>query len=262
MLTQVVQRWRDRRGSYRPVGETIQVSAYEVAEMARDADAKRFVLAHHYAGSYPAAIHRFGLYRSAEFVGVAVFSVPANDRTLACLPGSPRDHAELGRFILLDDVPSNGETWFLARCFERLRGRVAGVVSFSDPMRRVDGSGHEVFKGHIGNIYQASNATYLGRSKAGVLRLLPDGSCVHGRALAKIRSRDRGWQHSSALLERSGAAPLCDWDDPRAWLAMWLPRLTRLVRHPGNHKYVFAVDKRLRRTLPPSLPYPKFSEET
>ena len=38
---------------------------------------------------------------------------------------------ELGRFVLLDSVAGNGETWFLARSFEILRKHaIVGVVSF------------------------------------------------------------------------------------------------------------------------------------
>jgi len=44
---------------------------------------------------------------------------------------------ELGRSVLLDSVPGNGETWFLARCFEQMRkSDLIGVVTFSDPVPR------------------------------------------------------------------------------------------------------------------------------
>lgn len=58
------------------------------------------------------------------------------------------------------------------------------------------------------------------------------------------------------LLERHGAAPLEN-GDVGAWLARWLPALTRPLRHSGNHRYVWALDRRVRRHLPASLPYPK-----
>jgi uncharacterized protein (TIGR03435 family) len=49
---------------------------------------------------------------------------------------------------LLDAVPGNGETWFLARCFEILRNRgVVGVVSFSDPLQRETLGGEIVHMG-------------------------------------------------------------------------------------------------------------------
>lgn len=257
MRTDVAQRWRGGRAQYRPAGEPIDTRAYEVAPLARDADAKAFVLAHHYSGSYPAARRRFGLFRRAQLVGVAVFSVPVNNATLACLPGEPVASVELGRFVLVDDVPANGETWFLARCFEALRAEgFVGVVSFSDPCARTTRGGEVVFPGHIGTIYQASNAVYLGRSKAETVRLLPDGSVLHRRALAKLRNGEAGRAYVEALLRAHGAPERCD-DDVRAWAARAVDQLTTPLRHPGNHKYAWTLQRADRRHLPASLPYPK-----
>lgn len=260
MLSDVTQRWRAGRDRYRPAGETIETRRYDVAAIRDDVTAKRFVVEHHYSASYPAARFRFGIYRGAELAGVAVFSVPAQPLALACLPGHDDERVELGRFVLLDDVPANGESWFIARCFELLRAEsIAGVVAFSDPSRRTDGTGQIVFGGHIGTIYQATNATYLGTSKAERRILLPDGTILHRRALSKIRSRERGHRYASALLVRHGARPLGEREDPEAWLATWLPLLTRPLCHPGNHKYAWALQRRDRRLLPPSRPYPKFT---
>lgn len=261
MIALVTQRWRARRAWYRPAGETIATRAYEVAPILEDGPARAFVLAHHYAASYPAARFRFGLYRAAELVGVAVFSVPVQTRALAPIIdfAAASEAVELGRFVLLDDVPANGETWTIARCFELLRTEgIAGVVSFSDPEPRTTADGRLVFPGHVGTIYQASNATYLGRARRDTLRLLPDGTAFHNRAAAKVRNRERGWRYASALLERHGAPP--PGDDPRAWLDEWLPRLTRPMRHGGNHKYAWALARRDRKLLPRSLPYPKLRD--
>ena len=192
MLTAAVQRWRSRRDSYRPAGQPIDPRAYEVAAIPDDTTARAFVERHHYAGTYPAARFRHALYdRGGRLVGVAVFSHPANRTLTNVFPGSPTDAVEAGRFVLLDSVPANGETWFLARCFELLRHDVVGVVSFSDPVARTSLAGDVVFPGHVGTIYQAKSAVFLGRGSPGTLRLLPDGRVLSKRALSKIRSRDR-----------------------------------------------------------------------
>lgn len=260
MLTPVVQRWRDRRGTYRPAGEPIDPSRYEVAAIHDDRTAKAFVQAHHYSGTFPAARFRFGLYRASELVGVAVFSQPVNNLSLRWFPGEPIESCELGRIVLVDDVPANGESWFLARAFDLLRREgIVGVRSDSDPFPRTDAVGDRIFGGHIGTIYQATNAVYLGQGRVDTLRLLPDGSVMHSRALAKIRKRDRGWRYSAALLERHGAAPLGENEDACAWLDAWLPRLCRKVKHPGNHRYAFGLTKACRRHLPASQAYPKFA---
>lgn len=260
MLTVACQRWRAGRSAYRPAGEPIETKRYEVAPMPRDRDAKDFVVAHHYSGSFPAARERVGLYRGADLVGVAVFSVPAQPRCLHCVPGDDASRVELGRFVLLDDVPSNGESWFLARCFEHLRAEgYTGVVAFSDPAPRTTSAGEIIFPGHVGTIYQATNAAYLGRSKAEVRRVLPDGTLVHGRALAKIRRRDQGYRYAAQRLVEHGATPLSEDEDAVAWVARWCTALTRPLRHPGNHKYAWALEhSRAQRSLP-THPYPKWS---
>jgi hypothetical protein len=262
------QRWREGRDAYRPPDEPIRTLDYEVAPLEGNAEAKAFVVAHHYSRSYPAARRRFGLYRGGDLVGVAVFSVPCNGAVLRrAFPGVPDDATtELGRFVVLDDVPGNGETWFLARAFDLLRREgFAGVLSFSDPLPRAAADGRLVTPGHVGTIYQAFNGTYLGRSKAEPLLLLPDGSSLPRRSLSKIRAGDSRWRCGVSRLVAQGApAPYCydrapDVRELREWLDEVLPALTRSVRHPGNHRYAWALDRRTRRVLPPRDPalYPK-----
>lgn len=255
------QRWAEGRDSYRPPQERIEPREYDVAAIADDGTARAFVEGHHYSRSYPAARVRVGLYRRGVLVGVAVFSHPCNDRVLTItFPVTPTlATIELGRFVLLDEVPGNGETWFLARCFELLRQRaILGVVSFSDPVPRSAVDGRAVFPGHIGTIYQAHNARYLGRGTPDLLRVLPDGTVLSPRTQQKIRAGERGWRAAVELLGRYGADVIAD-GAPRAdrleWLTTWLPRLTRRVRHPGNHKYAWSLSRRLR--LAASLAYPK-----
>jgi hypothetical protein len=250
------QRWRDGRHFYKPPEEPIPTRQYEVAEISRDRETKAFVLAHHYAATYPAARFRYGLYHRGNLVGVAVFSHPTNDLVLTSVfPGDSLDSVELGRFVLLDSVPGNGETWFLARTFEGLRrAGLRGVVSFSDPVPRKATDGRLVFPGHLGTIYQAHNAAYLGRSRPSTLRLLPDGTVLSNRALQKLRSSDRGWRYVAASLVRFGAALPQDGENLSTWMDHWLPRLTRTLRHQGNHKYAWNL--RGQNVLV-SLGYPK-----
>ena len=252
------QRWRLRRDSYRPAGEPINPRLYEVAELVGDREAKAFIVTHHYSGSYPNARFRFGLFTGGELVGVTVFSHPCNDRVLTSVfPVSASDSVELGRFVLLDLVPANGESWFLARAFECLRRKgLAGVVSFSDPVPRTKMDGTIIHRGHFGICYQATSATFLGRTEPRTLRLLPDGTVLNDRAIQKIRAGEQGCQYAAALLEKFGAAPP-PVEERTEWLASWLARLTRRLRHSGNYKYAWAIAPDARRFLPASLPYPK-----
>ena len=247
------QRWREGVHSFRT--DHIDPSRYDVSPIPGDGVARDFVTAHHYSRSYPAARRRFGLYDRGDLVGVAVYSQPCSQGVLSRY-FDPARSVELGRFVLLDEVPGNGESWFLARTFELLRAEgFVGVVSFSDPVPRTTADGRPVFPGHWGCIYQSCNAVKSGRSTARRLRLLPDGRVLSDRAISKIRARERGWEYAAQILVDHGADPLEG--DPAAWLRLWLARITRPLDHPGNHRYVFGLDRRTKRNLPPSDPYPK-----
>ena len=262
MNAPLCQRWRDRRDSYRPAGEPIATRLYEVAEIESDGSdtiARTFVERHHYSGSYPAARARFGLYRSGELVGVSVLSQPPSQAALdAALPfGGNR--VELGRLVLLDDVPANGESWFLARCFELARhDGFEALVAHSDPEPRANADGVLVFPGHLGTIYQATNAVYCGRTPARTWRLLPDGTVLSARMLSKLRLRERGWRYGVELLLEHGAPEQRLGEDWRAWVTRAVHAVSRTYRHRGNHRYVWALQRSARRFLPPAQAYPKW----
>jgi hypothetical protein len=104
----------------------------------------------------------------------------------------------------------------------------------------------------------AALAHYLGRGTARTLRLLPDGRVVSDRALQKVRAGERGWLAAPHLLSEFGAsvpAAAAEREERLAWLAEWLPRLTRPLRHPGNFRYAWGLDRRV--VVPTGLPYPK-----
>lgn len=246
------QRWYDRIGTWRDPSEIIDTRAYEIAELLDDNTPKAFVAQHHYSGSYPAARERFGLYhRGGQLVGVAVFSHPPNEAVLRRLPCDRMAGIELGRFVLLSSVPGNGESWFLARCFEHLRAKgLEALVSHSDPLPRRTTEGTIILPGHVGQIYQATNAIYGGRTRARWLLLLPDGTVFSERAMSKIRSRDRGYRYAIDQLVAHGAKrPLDIGQKLDEWLDTELSRITRRVKHRGNHRYLWALDRHLRRDI-------------
>jgi hypothetical protein len=251
------QRWELGQTRWRSDREVIRPSEYEVEPMAgKDARAIGFVEMHHYSRSFPAGRFSYGLRRHGTLVGIAVFSHPTNNLTLTnVFPCDPLEAVELGRLVLLDEVPGNGESFFVARTFDQLRKEgIKGVISFSDPVRRLTVEGRTVMPGHVGGVYQALNAVYAGRGTARTLRMFPDGTVFNDRTAQKIRKHERGWEAAIEDLERRGAEHFQG--DSRQWLRTWTPLLTRPVKHGGNHKYLWALDKRLRKALPPSQPYP------
>jgi hypothetical protein len=260
VIASVAQRWRARRASYRPAGEPIRPAYFDVAPIADDTTPKAFVATHHYEGTYPAARFRFGLYRRGELAGVAVFSVPVRPEVTRPLPGEALASAELGRFVLLDDVAANGESWFLARALDVLRREgLVGVVMFSDPVARTDAAGATTFLGHVGTIYQAASAIYLGKTHPDTIRLLPSGRVFASRAASKLRHRERGWRYVVEQLVAAGAPAF---DGSADWSARAIAATCRKMRHSGKHKYVIPFDRAARRavlkSLPERLDYPKF----
>lgn len=136
------------------------------------------------------------------------------------------------------------------------------MVAFSDPVPRTDAAGRIVFRGHVGTVYAAGNALYLGRAAARTLVLLPDGSVLNERALAKVRSDERGHAYVERRLEAFGAPPRRPGESGRTWLAHALAAAdARLLRHSGCHRFAFRfgtrAERRTTRIALPGLPYAK-----
>lgn len=256
-MSALCQRWRGRREHYRTGAERLDPSRYGVELIEGDALARAFIQEHHYSGSYPAALCRLGLYRTGppgsgtQLVGVAVFSTPMNQKVVPARCGVPALHGvELGRFVLLDDVPGNGESWFLARAKRALlqaRPQTRAIVSYSDPVARYRADGTQLKPGHIGVIYQATNATYVGRSGARTLLLDRSGQIISPRALAKLRAGDQGRDYAREQLTQLGAPPQHSQEPLREYVDRALVHLRargylRQLRHPGNHCYVWRLD--------------------
>jgi hypothetical protein len=255
------QRWTEKRESRRPAGETIQTSAYEVAPISSPA-ARAFVETHHYSGTFSPASYRFGLHERGELVGVAVYGVAPSMAAHRAVFGSLslQQGVSLARLVLLDRVPGNGESWFVSRTFAMLReAGVVAVESCADPEPRPAADGKLTHRGHVGTVYQALNAQYVGRTNAASLRLLPDGTCLNNRACGKIVRREQGCDYAVAQLVRWGAETLQDDEDALAWLRTWRERLTRPMRHGGNHRYLWPINKRYSRMFDhmPDYAYPK-----
>lgn len=262
------QRWNQRCLSWQLAhpSERFDSRRYEVHPLAEE-PARAFVLAHHYSGSYPAASRRYGLYRGQELVGAAVFSIPVQARVLTiALPDLEPyvQSLELGRFVLADSEPGNAESWFLARCHEDLLTHgVRGVVSFADPVPRHLPDGTVLSPGHVGWIYQATNAIYCGRGKARILAQLPDGSVFSDRAKQKILREEKGRDYAERKLVSLGARPMRAGENPAAWLHEALDAVgAQRLRHRGCHRYVFQIGRNQRdrsrvRVGLDALAYPK-----
>lgn len=245
------QRWHGGRHSWRHIRDGgFNARHYEVEALADTELGKEFVLAHHYARSWPAVTAQFGLYNIAGGVrrlsGVAAFGVPVGEAVLKNPLPELRPYTEslvCLRFVLLDECPGNAESWFLARCFDALlTAGVRGVVSFADPVPRRTASGVLIMPGHVGTIYAATNALYTGRGTARTVKVLPDGMVFHDRAAQKIRRQEQGHEYAIAQLVAHGAPAPRPGCNPAQWLREALPAANvRNARHRGPHRFVYRL---------------------
>jgi hypothetical protein len=231
----------------------------------KEADAKAFILAHHYSHSYPSARFRVGLFRASDdnLVGVAVFSVPMHQAVIPRWTGLPTEKGvELGRLVVLDEVGFNAETWFLARAFRLLADalpEVEAVMSCADPEPRYALDGSCILVGHVGTIYKALNGRYVGRTGSRWILLAASGEIVPPRAISGSLKGDIK-KYAEPLLVRLGAPPR---EEAEGWTD-YIRRVRasgafRKVKHPGNHVYVWPTKNATKATikgLPPALPYP------
>ncbi len=155
------------------------------------------------------------------------------------------------------------------------------ILSFADPVPRVDASGRVLFAGHVGYIYQGGGYRVAGRSARRTQWQLPDGVYLNGVTMQKIRGQKPGHEAAERrLVEQYGARPIRAGERPAAWLRDAVrddPSVgLRLVQHRGCHRYLrvlgtarqaaqVKINRRLRadwaslddREALPAGPYPK-----
>jgi len=162
------------------------LDTYRVAK-ADTASSKAFVKQHHYSGGIHNGPMTYGLYRLSdnELVGVCAFATPSSEAVCASVFGGEykRSVTELHRLVLLDDVPHNAESFFISRALKLLRDdrpNYSAVLSFADTT-----------EGHLGTIYQATNALYLGTTSPTTFFVDEDGRLRHPRQNGKNTAHDQ-----------------------------------------------------------------------
>lgn len=285
------QRWRAGAHTWVPADGGDFAAAWYTAAPIDEATARAFVIRHHYSRSYPAGRAQYGMFERVarlHLVGVAVVGQPMSNRVTGnVFPTLGGTAAELSRFVLLDEVPRNGETWLLGQLASMAAADgLRGLVAFADPMPRRTAAGALLMPGHVGHIYRVRcgvdgdgpggvSGRYTGRATPRTLVLLPDGRVFSARTRAKVTGWERGaagavrelltlafpdvtdaggWAATTARLADAGR------QTRSAWLAEMLGFIgARTVRHRGNHRYAWTLGSaRQRRRTPIALPAEKY----
>jgi len=264
------KRWNHKREQWVPRDAVIDPNSLSV-DIIRDGVAKPFIQEHHYSGTFPASVCNVGLYLNngvhpSCLIGVIVFAVPSNSATMRKYTGFDIDAAcTIARVVLLPDALYNAESWTLTRAtalLQQEKPHYRALLSFADPLERHNAAGELTKQMHYGQIYQASNARFCGRTRPRILHLTPHGLTVDDRTISKIRGADPRDHSAIENLLAAGAPCIKPKQTPRHWFSelvtsQWLRR----VKHPGNFAYAFALDRYAKQQIDqlwgPQAPYPK-----
>lgn len=192
--------------------------------------ARQFVSKWHYTGSAQAGAIRYGWEIDGALAGVTIYDTGTH--AVRCGVFGPDHYRHVlhhHRLALTDDAPKFSESQFIGASLAQMRADrpdIWAVVTYADACQ-----------GHLGTIYQATNAMYTGVKAKGNLEFLtPDGGLMTTQSLARFGT----WPERRAEAARRG------WSE---------------VRCKGKHRYVYLLGtKAQRRARPPllwpTLPYP------
>jgi hypothetical protein len=187
-----------------------------------------FVDTNHYSHSHHKVVsYAFKLEMNGVLAGACLFGMIAgNPKAVEVLTGyeTHAPYLELQRLVLLDEVPKNSESRFVAWCLRWLQKNtdVKAVISFADPKY-----------GHKGIIYRAGNWLYLGKQGPCRDRMFLNGKEMHPKQFYNLYGTS-----SLVKLKEMGIGPI-----------------TTSFREP-KHKYVYILRNELRSLLKfPIKPY-------
>ena len=190
-------------------------------------DVEEFCRRYHYIGTGGNMMYRFGLWEGVTLLGVVVYNLPTRE---TCESVFGPDHFDkilhMGRLAMAEDAPRNSESRLIALSLQMLKvehPNIWAVLTYA-----------ATDAGHIGYVYQATNALYTGTG--GDSHYFTDergrrrSTYVNGKGMSRDRAAEMGY-----------------------------------TRHEGGpkHRYLYILgsktQRRQRRALLrlPTLPYPK-----
>jgi hypothetical protein len=191
-------------------------------------DVTEFSHRYHYTGLPGSACWRWGLWHGFVLHGVVAYNNGTRGMGAALLGEEHGNKVwHMGRLMLSDDSPRNSESRLIAgslRAIEKSSHDVWAVITFADEA-----------VGHVGYIYQATNALYTGMTTSD--------------ASYKYFVNESGERRSWRSIREAGRSGVEGW--------------TMHTSDKAKHRYVYILgsktQRRQRRALLkyPVLPYPK-----
>jgi hypothetical protein len=194
-------------------------------------DALEFCARYHYTERAGHAMWRWGLWHGPVLFGVIAYNWPSPAAAAAVLGKGNEQHVlHIGRLALPDDAPRNSESRLIGQSLRQLEvahPEVWAVLTYA-----------ATDEGHIGYVYQATNALYTG---------------IGGDA---VMFRDEQGRHRSSRSTIEGSSGRIS--KPEARRRGWTVHVAG-----GKHRYVYILGSKTQRRQRmallkyPVLPYPK-----
>ena len=151
-------------------------------------DGRAFIIEHHYSkGCSNTAVYVHGLFRKGSdiLMGVAQWLPPTRVAAESVNRENWRRVLSLTRLAVHPDVPTNGASFLMGRSIKIIKaeGKWVSLVTYADH-----------FMGHTGQIYKATNWTYVGSMKGS-----PRWEDANGRQVARKSTKSRSNAQMLAL---------------------------------------------------------------
>lgn len=188
-------------------------------------EVEEFCKRYHYIGRAGSALWNWGLWNGMTLLGVVSYNLPTRN---ACVSVFGPEHYDrvwhMGRLVLAEDAPRNSES--------RLIGQSLRAIQTEHPETWAVLTYAAQSAGHVGYVYQATNAIYtgLGGDARGFSLVDADGRIYGTTGVNKAQAAARG--------------------------------LT-VVPEPRKHRYLYVLGnktqrrERMKLLRLPTLPYPK-----
>lgn len=164
------------------------------------ADVSEFAHRYHYAVTAGTMNWRYGLWNGPVLHGVVAYNSPTRS---VCTSVFGAEHLHrvwhMGRLVLSDDSPRNSESRLIGGSLRLIRAEhphVWAVLTYA-----------ATDAGHIGYVYQATNALYTGTGGDPTYYIDEQGqrrgTHLDGHAVTEARARDLGWtKHQGGIKHR------------------------------------------------------------
>lgn len=179
--------------------EAVKVRDMHVAP-ASTRDVQEFARRYHYTATGGNMSWRWGLYHGVTLMGVVAYNLPTRE---TCESVFGPDHFDkvwhMGRLALADSAPRNSESRLIAgslKAIQRDYRNVWGVLTYA-----------ATDVGHIGYVYQATNALYTGSGGDSHYYVDAKGdrrsTYLGGKGVSDTRAREMGWtRHEGGVKHR------------------------------------------------------------